>query len=84
MKLDKYMAMALMFGAMAASANQPMGLPRGDKRRKDYEDEAVKPKKKIIPKGCKEYHFFNPEFSCIASSEKSANKKYEKFKQSQQ
>ena len=38
----------------------------------------VRPKDPVIPKGCQEYHFHG--FSCIASSEKAALKKYSKFK----
>ena len=49
------------------------------------DDERVKPfptnPKKIIPKGMKEFHFLG--FSCFALNEKSAFKKYEKFKKTQ-
>lgn len=38
--------------------------------------------KKIIPKGCKEYKFnygIGETFECIATSQKSADKKFQKF-----
>lgn len=38
----------------------------------------VTPKEPPIPKGCKRFYFDG--YTCIASSQNSANKKYKKFK----
>jgi hypothetical protein len=64
--------MALLSMAMMASAftsNQPRSICP--------EDIDVTPKEPIIPKGCKKYTF--GEFETIASSEKSARKKHDKW-----
>ena len=66
---------------MAMASQQQSNYSSG-KSRKDYEGdvEADKRKEKPVPKGAKRYHFFAPDFSCIAISEKKAKEKYEKFK----
>ena len=54
------------------------------------EFEPPKPPKKVIPKGCKKYHFTRSgnqveescgfiHFSCVASSERKAKIKFEKY-----
>lgn len=82
----KILATAIMFGAFAQSS-----------QRKYYEVEKEinkEPKKPIIPKGCKEYHFtrngrfdttenmwndISYIFTCVASNDKNAIKKFEKW-----
>ena len=80
----KILATAMMFGAVAQTSQ------------KEYFEEELnkQPKKPIIPKGCKEYHFtrsgrfdttenmlndIHYVFSCYASNYKNAVKKFEKF-----
>ncbi len=77
-------------GLLAMTAAMCGGLPQhGFDNCIEPEDISVEPKKKIIPKGCKEY-FFNPNgycnmvedvhtvYTCVAMNRKSA---YNKFKQ---
>lgn len=82
----KFLATAMMLGAFAQTSQKEY-----------YEEEKhfnKEPKKPIIPKGCKEYHFtrsgrfdttenmwndIHYVFSCYASNEKNAIKKFEKF-----
>ena len=47
-------------------------------RKNDY---APKKKEKPIPKGCQKYTFGNGEFECVARTQKSAEKKWERYKQ---
>jgi len=86
---SKIFAMTMM-GAMMSSMAQTSKREYHDK-----EHEANKePKKPIIPKGCKEYHFtrsgrfdttedmwndISYVFTCVASNEKNAIKKFEKW-----
>lgn len=63
---------------------------------REYSTKKEKPKKQIIPKGCKQYHFRKSGifettenmwddieyiFSCYASNDKNAIKKFNKFNQ---
>jgi len=79
---SKYIALAMMGAMMSftAQTNEPTA----------REFEPPKPPKKVIPKGCKEYHFTRSgnqvgescsyiHFSCIASSERKAKLKFEKY-----
>ena len=86
---SKLYTMAMM-GAMLSSMTQTS-------KREYYEKEQERnkePKKPIIPKGCKEYHFTRSGrfdttenmwndidyiFTCVASNDKNAIKKFEKF-----
>lgn len=67
------LAMAMMFAAM----EQPMGLPQKASVSRD-----VPPPKPIIPRGCKEYAFWHEgkQFTCIASNDKQAERKFEKWR----
>lgn len=75
---SKYIAFAMM-GAMMQFAQEP-------KIDKPREFVPKKEPKKIIPKGCKEFSFYNKEgnlFQCIALSEKTAKKKFNKWLKNQ-
>lgn len=87
MKLTKNLASIL----MAASIMQTMGSPMyGSTNDLEPKDIDLEPKKPLIPKGCKEY-FFNSlgdfintndglyDFKCVAISDKSAIKKFNKW-----
>lgn len=67
------LAIAMMFAAM----EQPMGLPE-----KSTVQRNVSKPKPVIPKGCKEYVFWHEgeQFTCIASNDKQAEKKFEKWR----
>jgi hypothetical protein len=82
-----YLAMAMM-GAMMSDM---MTFPTESKGR---EYVPIEPRKKIVPKGCEEYHFTRSGhfdttdntwndidyiFSCVASNSKSAIKKFNAF-----
>lgn len=72
--MKKYLGLALM-GMMMSFAQEPM--------KKEPVPFIPKPEpKKAIPKGCNEYIFRYKykEFKCIASSQKQADKKFEKWK----
>jgi hypothetical protein len=85
MKKSNMLLMSMMM--MAASGNYGTNIQEG-------KNSIKKTKKKIIPKGCKEYFFFesgnymntkpsegyNIVFECIASSDKIATKKFNKTK----
>lgn len=81
-------------GIMAAMFQ---GMNGGSENSNDLRPEDIKLNKKVpIPKGCKEYHFtkdgyFSNDkfrykevvFTCIASKDKSAIKKFERWQQTQ-
>lgn len=73
---SKYIALAMMGMIMAnyKTHDEPINfLPK-------------KEPKKIIPKGCKEFIFYNKEgnsFKCIALSQKTAKKKFNKWLKNQ-
>lgn len=83
---SKNLAFLGFLGAMMASSQYP-----GEGKRSN--NEAIRPNpKKVIPKGCKEYFFtktgsiyttkpqaYEVVFECIASSEKAAHKKFDKW-----
>ena len=72
-KKSKYIALAMMGAVMSfAQTNEPS-------RRKF---EPPKPSKKVIPKGCQEFKFTYGNgqiYECIATSKKSADKKFKSF-----
>lgn len=71
---SKIIALAMM-GAMMSFTQTNEPIARGF--------EPPKPPKKVIPKGCKEYKFYygtdGSFFECIATSEKIAKRKFDKF-----
>ncbi len=78
----KYFALAMM-GVMMSAAAQKSLIPKEEK-------EPPKEPKKVIPKGCKKYHFTRSGnqveescgfiyFSCVASSERKAKIKFERY-----
>jgi len=78
----KYFALAMM-GVMMSTVAQESQIHKEEK-------EPPKEPKKVIPKGCKEYHFTRSgnqveescgfiHFSCVASSERKAKIKFEKY-----
>lgn len=72
--MKKYLGLALMAAMMSVAQN---------KKDEEYlEYSPPKEPKKIIPKGCNEYifRFKYEEFRCIATSQKQADKKFEKWK----
>ncbi|MES2864138.1 MAG: hypothetical protein V4666_08475 [Bacteroidota bacterium] len=73
--MKKYLGFAMM-AAMMSFAQEPI------KENKLQEFIPKKDPKKLIPKGCNEYVFRYKykEFKCIASSQKQADKKFEKWK----
>ena len=71
---SKYIALAMMGAMMSftAQTNEP--------RAREFEP--PKPPKKVIPKGCKEFKFTygtGQTYECIATSKKSADKKFKSF-----
>jgi hypothetical protein len=89
-KMNGYLGMVLNMMMMSET-----NFSREDKPKKFN---SSKPPKPIIPKGCKEYHFTRTGhfdttenmwndidyiFTCIASSDKNAIKKFEKFESMQ-
>lgn len=82
MNKSKIIALAMMGMMMSVNAQSNEPQPK--------EFEPPKPPKKVIPKGCKEYHFTRSgnqvgencsyiHFSCVASSERKAKLKFEKY-----
>lgn len=82
--------MMLLLGGFLASAQQSTFA--GMQHNEDIIDRSKLPKKKIIPSGCKEYFFtktgsmytikpagYEVVFECIASSDKAAKKKFDKW-----
>lgn len=79
-------------GMMAFIAAMSAQSYSGEERTPNKEAVRRQPIKKVIPKGCKEYFFtqsgcihvvksanYNYVFECIASNEKAAEKKFDKF-----
>ena len=71
MRHFKYLVAML---SLAALASGDFGEPKG---REIDEDKLREPVKKPVPRGCKEYQY--GDFTCIASSEKVAKRKYNKW-----
>ena len=79
---SRYIVLAMMGAMMSFTAQSTEPISR--------EFELPKEPKKVIPKGCKEYHFTRSgnqvgetcgyiHFSCVASSERKAKLKFERY-----
>lgn len=86
--MKKGLGTIMMAAALMADLNSP--LDRNSKSDLKPEDIDVTPKEPILPKGCQYYYFDvlgdcrncdngQYEFKCIAISEKSARKKFERW-----
>ena len=68
-----------MLGIMASMFDN---VNAGNSNKLKPKDIDVTPKKEPIAKGCKEFEFWHDgkQFKCVASNQKTANKKFEKWK----
>ena len=73
--IKSYMGLLAMSGLLSSVMQQQFDL--GERNNLKPEDIDVKPKKKLIPKGCKVYDIEGVEI--VALNEKSAIKKYNKL-----